>query len=155
MPVMLPKASSKLQLTDCTSASFARFTRFRRISCSSWKPHPTPRTKSMVTSPRVTPNGLHVSVLLCRLKSGRNCSVSTYLLGRRVIRKSAILEKITWNGACCALYRGFEDIMKQAFRENFMWRTISHLFAGSGAHQHHHHHHHHHLVLDYNITKVL
>ena len=98
MPVMLPKASSKLQLTDCTSASFARFTRFRRISCSSWKPHPTPRTKSMVTSPRVTPNGLHVSFLLC------------------VIRKSAILEKnlLEWGILCASpWFRGHYEASVQ------------------------------------------
>ena len=49
-----------------------------------------------VTSSRVTPDGLHVCVSLFRVKSARNCGVSTYLLGGRARRRSAILESGGW-----------------------------------------------------------
>ena len=55
-----------------------------------------------VTSLRVTSDGLHVSVLLCRLKSARDFGVSTYLFGGRVGGKRVILERghLEWSIVC-------------------------------------------------------
>ena len=40
---------------------------------------------------------------------------------------------VTWNGAFCAFYSGFEDILKQAFGQNFAWMTTSQVLAWSGS----------------------
>ena len=81
----------------------------------------------------MTPDGLHVCVSLFRVKSARNCGVSTYLLGGRARRRSAILGGVTCDGAFCALYSGFEHILKQAFQANLTWTTMSHLLAWTGS----------------------
>ena len=40
---------------------------------------------------------------------------------------------VTWNGAFCAFYSGFEDILKQAFEQNFAWMTTSQVLAWTGS----------------------
>ena len=40
---------------------------------------------------------------------------------------------VTWNGAFCAFYSGFEDILKQAFGQSFALMTTSQVLAGTGS----------------------
>ena len=85
--------------------------------------------KNRVTHARVTPVGSHVTVSWCRLKSARHCGVSTNLLGTSYKEEYDLREGSDGMGHLVRFKVVFEDIVKQPFRENFAWMTISDLFA--------------------------
>ena len=73
-------------------------------------------------SSRVTPDGLHVFVV-----SAHICSGDVLEGGARSSRG------VTCDGAFYAFYSGFEHFLKQAFKANCTWTTMSHLFAWTGS----------------------
>ena len=68
----------------------------------------------------------------CFVVQAQNCARlwCQHIFARgRVRRKSRSSKGVTCDGAFYAFYSGLEHILKQAFKANFAWTTISHLFA--------------------------
>ena len=73
-------------------------------------------------------------VFRCSESKARETVVSAHICSGDVLEGGVRSSRgVTCDGAFCAFYSGFEHILKQAFKANFTWTTMSHLFAWTSS----------------------